>query len=444
MGVIDATPAGMHIGKLAGLDPLARKLTVDEYLGRGDKISYASADEVLKAQSVDHEPLYTMREIMGDWEEEMLAQVLADYGLAPQEGATRDDIMDMAVENIAKDLHDCLMALEYSGEAEFNSLMRALDAGGSFSFPEDEAQANYDLKVFSPYSFMFFKNGVYTFLIPDLYLANIKKLPLEEIRGFRRQMSQALTLCATMVELRGVVELGEAYATLRELYGDDCFSGPEFARVIQLAARTQGYSFACWSKGGVDYLLHFSMDDRFNQREGKDGEKGDDSRYMSMVEFRDMLLENHGKYPGRQVAQAMLDEGMHNWKLNQPAVEGFRAFLDENIPDEENDYLFADQVVDDILAFSLASFDLNRALAYLRDKGLEPLMARDNTLQRKLVAMMEGLPRWEFNGHTPADARQGAAYLRTLDADGKAHKVGRNDPCPCGSGKKYKNCCGKA
>ena len=24
-----------------------------------------------------------------------------------------------------------------------------------------------------------------------------------------------------------------------------------------------------------------------------------------------------------------------------------------------------------------------------------------------------------------------------------ADKVGRNDPCPCGSGLKYKNCCGK-
>ena len=22
-------------------------------------------------------------------------------------------------------------------------------------------------------------------------------------------------------------------------------------------------------------------------------------------------------------------------------------------------------------------------------------------------------------------------------------KIGRNDPCPCGSGKKYKHCCGK-
>ncbi|HRF35846.1 MAG TPA: SEC-C metal-binding domain-containing protein, partial [Clostridia bacterium] len=24
----------------------------------------------------------------------------------------------------------------------------------------------------------------------------------------------------------------------------------------------------------------------------------------------------------------------------------------------------------------------------------------------------------------------------------KDKKVGRNDPCPCGSGRKYKNCCG--
>jgi preprotein translocase subunit SecA len=25
----------------------------------------------------------------------------------------------------------------------------------------------------------------------------------------------------------------------------------------------------------------------------------------------------------------------------------------------------------------------------------------------------------------------------------KAKKIGRNDPCPCGSGKKYKQCCGR-
>ena len=30
---------------------------------------------------------------------------------------------------------------------------------------------------------------------------------------------------------------------------------------------------------------------------------------------------------------------------------------------------------------------------------------------------------------------------QTIVNDGP--KIGRNDPCPCGSGKKYKNCCGR-
>ena len=43
------------------------------------------------------------------------------------------------------------------------------------------------------------------------------------------------------------------------------------------------------------------------------------------------------------------------------------------------------------------------------------------------------------------------ANLRANGGDGSApapvkkqeNQVGRNDSCPCGSGKKYKNCCGK-
>ena len=38
-------------------------------------------------------------------------------------------------------------------------------------------------------------------------------------------------------------------------------------------------------------------------------------------------------------------------------------------------------------------------------------------------------------------AKIGTDVDRTIKNDGP--KVGRNDPCPCGSGKKYKNCCGK-
>jgi preprotein translocase subunit SecA len=37
----------------------------------------------------------------------------------------------------------------------------------------------------------------------------------------------------------------------------------------------------------------------------------------------------------------------------------------------------------------------------------------------------------------------GKEILKKYDQKEPAAKVGRNDPCPCGSGKKYKKCCGK-
>ena len=44
-------------------------------------------------------------------------------------------------------------------------------------------------------------------------------------------------------------------------------------------------------------------------------------------------------------------------------------------------------------------------------------------------------------------AASGAMQQRTQSANATVRrtmpKVGRNDPCPCGSGKKYKNCCGR-
>ena len=43
------------------------------------------------------------------------------------------------------------------------------------------------------------------------------------------------------------------------------------------------------------------------------------------------------------------------------------------------------------------------------------------------------IPIWAFNGYTKKE----------VNSMPKEKKVGRNDPCPCGSGKKYKKCCGK-
>ncbi len=50
----------------------------------------------------------------------------------------------------------------------------------------------------------------------------------------------------------------------------------------------------------------------------------------------------------------------------------------------------------------------------------------------------------EWNDLIP-EARRKELYLEQKKSNTviKPPKVGRNDPCPCGSGKKYKKCCGR-
>jgi uncharacterized protein YecA (UPF0149 family) len=54
----------------------------------------------------------------------------------------------------------------------------------------------------------------------------------------------------------------------------------------------------------------------------------------------------------------------------------------------------------------------------------------------------------EVSQFAMAEKQRAAAQVpqgerRTKQIKIETPKVGRNDPCPCGSGKKYKKCCGK-
>ena len=53
------------------------------------------------------------------------------------------------------------------------------------------------------------------------------------------------------------------------------------------------------------------------------------------------------------------------------------------------------------------------------------------------------LPQWDaiFDAETKKTLYLEQKKSGTVRREGK--KIGRNDPCPCGSGKKYKQCCGR-
>ena len=73
-----------------------------------------------------------------------------------------------------------------------------------------------------------------------------------------------------------------------------------------------------------------------------------------------------------------------------------------------------------------------------------------NATRRNVVSGPSKASKEEYRDDEAAAMGNGPAAAPKAEKTGKqetihrdAPKVGRNDPCPCGSGKKYKNCCGK-
>ena len=61
-----------------------------------------------------------------------------------------------------------------------------------------------------------------------------------------------------------------------------------------------------------------------------------------------------------------------------------------------------------------------------------------NRLAQKVMPAMNSIKLWYNHGYSPKEISELISPKRS-----GAKKVYPNDPCPCGSGKKYKKCCGR-
>ncbi len=66
------------------------------------------------------------------------------------------------------------------------------------------------------------------------------------------------------------------------------------------------------------------------------------------------------------------------------------------------------------------------------------------SMKRRAVAKSERAEKEEYHGEGGEAPKQAPKEEKKQETVHRTEpKVGRNDPCPCGSGKKYKNCCGR-
>lgn len=134
----------------------------------------------------------------------------------------------------------------------------------------------------------------------------------------------------------------------------------------------------------------------------------------------------------------------YDWKLRLPEVANLRRWLDAHVPDDEDDFLYADYVIEQLLDVQMGSSRPTEIVEVASELGVFETTEDVEGVLGRIMAMVNALPDWWNNGWSPdafVERSTGRKVFR--NPDGTPMKIGRNDPCPCGSGKKYKKCHGR-
>lgn len=118
----------------------------------------------------------------------------------------------------------------------------------------------------------------------------------------------------------------------------------------------------------------------------------------------------------------------------------------------ELEFKEANDIADELCIMLQNGDDINEMLSYFQVVLKAPTKVVAEELLKVFVEMKNTVGLWRLKGHSikdlgtaPLDSEENYRIVETK-ADGVRFVpakalVGRNDPCPCGSGKKYKKCC---
>jgi preprotein translocase subunit SecA len=195
------------------------------------------------------------------------------------------------------------------------------------------------------------------------------------------------------------------------------------------------------------------------------------------AQFETRSVEENAKFLIEKIKDAYQRKSSHE---ETAAVKGLERYIILNAIDRlwqehlyamdalrEGVYLRSYAQKDPLIEYKTEAYDMFvELMANIKNEVLHNLFRSTSNLQA-FENFLATLPQFLLREHAPsaganaaaARARQaqpvGAMAMAGADGDGESEialdlpirrslpKVGRNEPCPCGSGKKYKNCCGR-
>ena len=267
------------------------------------------------------------------------------------------------------------------------------------------------------------------------------------------QADKAVNAAIACVLSRGVVLISEAYDQYCALVPDP-LSRDEFDALVRYEASFTDSYFGLWSYGENDYLQYYTLTPDYLAKTAAQAASrlgGASSAWGNLREdlayyetYRTSLLESRAEISAKPLSRTLLENTPLGELLRDESVNRLRRFLDERIPDGEDDYTFADMAAQEFALTSVESGSLESLYRLSEDLGIADCCTDETKLPRLATNVFNAMPSWENNGWSPQELYEQLTGRKMFyNEDGTVMKVGADDLCPCGSGKKFRDCCGR-
>ena len=230
-------------------------------------------------------------------------------------------------------------------------------------------------------------------------------------RKERADLLDAYAVAAT--NLYGVISQDDFIELFNRQNEDQTDTDEVFNALLQHISADAPYSF--WG----EYLVHFLSEEN---------------------EFKDakhLLVISSGKpryIPNKDV---FLQFSSPDYFEETDASRKLQDFL---VPFVATSGVSIEEVLSELSFSCTVDASMEHTLSVLKSYAFQMTRSQAQMAAKLIVEFSNNTRKWSNRGHTPQEIHQ---MFAASFSSGKRRKIGRNEMCPCGSGKKFKKCCGR-
>lgn len=437
--VPDEPAEGSHRGVLAGLSAKERERLAEE-----NACIYPDGDAAIRAlqpyclRGAPENSLVVL--LMESKRDEMLS-MLRSMGIKGVSSKNKAGLTQVIIESMLAThaLEDLLSSMD---PGDYEVVRNLYQSGGRIIIPADQVCGPERFCSCLPLlSYPYLVDGEFVFVMPDETYEACKAVDWGTTDANQREVKLAISTANFMVELRGAVPLVDVFDQYVAL-SQNPFEMSDLAMALTYSPRSDLALYDFWfgEAPGESYLVHADIAAAFSD------EATEDRVHFGglPVEIDDLFAVQEGKQP-RPISEEMATVGEYvPWARTRPAAVALRDYLDAHVPDDANDYTYADRVTDDLIVMCTSEFAMKNITDYLSQELVLSGVDQLSRVMELFTNLSNSLPKWSNNGWSPNELLEGAGSGKVFyNEDGSIKRVGPHDSCPCGSGKKYKDCHGK-